>query len=93
MPGFEVHLLAPSRWHQFGRTMAADPVADPGVTMHIEPITLAQPARSKWYGHFYAKLGKIIETVQPDVIHLWEEPWSIVALQAALSRRRRSLGD
>ncbi len=87
MPGFEVHLLAPSRWLQFGRTMTADPAGDPGVTMHVERITLPSLPGVKWYGHFYAKLGRIVETVRPDVIHLWEEPWSIVALQAALLRR------
>ena len=45
----------------------------------------------KWYGHFYPGLGKIVEAVRPDVIHLWEEPWSIVALQATLLRRGAAL--
>jgi UDP-glucose:(heptosyl)LPS alpha-1,3-glucosyltransferase len=91
MPGFEVHLLAPSRWKQFGRTFTADPAGDPGVALHIEPIRLPKLPGVKWYGHFYPGLGKIIEAVQPDVIHLWEEPWSVVALQAALLRRGAAL--
>ena len=86
MPDFEVHLLAPSRWREFGRGIVADPAADPGVTMHIEPVYLQSLPGLKWYGHFYRGLGRIIKTVQPDVIHLWEEPWSIVALQVARLR-------
>ena len=86
MPDFEVHLLAPSRWREFGRGIVADPAVDPGVAMHIEPVYLQSLPGLKWYGHFYRGLGRIIKTVQPDVIHLWEEPWSIVALQAARLR-------
>jgi glycosyltransferase involved in cell wall biosynthesis len=37
----------------------------------------------KWYAHYYPGLPRLIDDVQPDVIHLWEEPWSLVALQAA----------
>jgi glycosyltransferase involved in cell wall biosynthesis len=91
MPGFEVHLLAPARWRQFGRGITADPPDDPGVTMHIEPIRLRSLPGLKWYGHFYPGLGKLIREVEPDVIHLWEEPWSIVALQATLLRGNAAL--
>ena len=93
MPGFEVHLLAPSRWQQFGRTTNADPAGDPGVTMHIEPIILPSLPGVKWYGHFHAKLGKIIRRVQPDVIHLWEEPWSHRSPSGHPSASQCRLGD
>ena len=59
--------------------------------MHIEPIILPSLPGVKWYGHFHAKLGEIIRRVQPDVIHLWEEPWAIVALQATLLRGNAAL--
>ena len=91
MPDFEVHLLAPSRWRQFGRVIAADPAADPGVTVHIEPVYLQSLPGLKWYGHFYRGLGRVIRELEPDVIHLWEEPWSIVALQAARLRGSAAL--
>jgi hypothetical protein len=29
-------------------------------------------------------LRRLIRQIRPDVIHLWEEPWSVVALQASL---------
>jgi len=36
--------------------------------------------------HVYRGLGRLLRTLQPDVIHLWEEPWGLVALQAVLLR-------
>jgi glycosyltransferase involved in cell wall biosynthesis len=44
-----------------------------------------------WYLHFYPQLGRLLRQLDPDVIHLWEEPWSIVALQAQILRRRAAL--
>ncbi len=41
-----------------------------------------------WYLHIYPALRRLIRDIQPDVIHLWEEPWSLVALQAVLFRGR-----
>src|SRR5258706_11167942 len=91
MKGLDVHLLAPARWVEYGRRMRADPADDPGVTMHIEPVLLDHLPGVKWYGHFYPRLHSIIGSVKPDVIHLWEEPWSVVALQAALLRKDAAL--
>lgn len=80
----DVHLLVPDRWYQFGRWTHADPADDPGVTMHIEPIWLPRAPLMNWYLHVYPGLKRLIREIQPDVIHLWEEPWSLVALQAVL---------
>ncbi len=84
----DVHLLVPKRWYQFGRWTDADPADDPGVTMHIEPILFPHAPGMNWYLHIYPALRRLIRDIQPDVIHLWEEPWSLVALQAVLFRGR-----
>lgn len=82
----DVHLLVPKRWFQFGRWTEADPSDDPGVTMHIEPILFPHAPGMNWYLHIYPSLRRLIREIRPDVIHLWEEPWSLVALQAVLFR-------
>ncbi len=83
-PDLDVHLLAPRRWHQFGRTIEADPPGDPGVTMHILPIRFGRGGPMSWYLHIYPGMRRLIREIEPDVIHLWEEPWSLVALQAKI---------
>ncbi len=82
----DVHLVVPARWHQFGRTIDADPPGDPGVTVHVLPIRLPKAGPMGWYLHVYPGLRRLIRRLRPDVIHLWEEPWSLVALQACLLR-------
>lgn len=91
MADVDVHLLVPRRWHQFGRVQDADPPADPGVTVHVEPIVLGRGGLFSWYLHLYPGVRRLVRRLRPEVLHLWEEPWSLVALQAALVRGRAAL--
>jgi glycosyltransferase involved in cell wall biosynthesis len=90
-PDLEVHLVVPARWCQFGRTMMADPPDDPSLTVHVLPIWLPHAGPMNWYLHFYSGLRRLIKQIRPDVIHLWEEPWSVVALQACLLKGNAAL--
>ena len=87
----DVHLVVPRRWHQFGRVIEADPAGDPGVAVHVLPIWFPRAGPMRWYLHVYPGLGGRIQQLRPDVIHLWEEPWSLVALQAAVLRKDAAL--
>ena len=87
-PTLDVHLVVPASFTQFGRVLQADPADDPGIEVHILPIRWPSAGPAKWYMHTYRGLGALVQRLQPDVIHLWEEPWSMVALQAAWLQRR-----
>jgi glycosyltransferase involved in cell wall biosynthesis len=80
----DVHLLGPTRWHEYGRTIDADPPDDVGIHVHLLPIMLPSAGPALWYLHFYPGLRRLLREIRPQVIHLWEEPWSVVALQASL---------
>jgi glycosyltransferase involved in cell wall biosynthesis len=80
----DVHLVVPARWRQFGRTIEADPPDDPGITVHMLPIRFPDAGPMSWYLHHYRGLRRLVKRIQPHVVHLWEEPWSVVALQASL---------
>lgn len=87
----DVHLVVPERWQEFGRSILADPRGDPGITVHVLPILLPHAGRMNWYLHFYPGLRGLVNRLRPDVIHLWEEPWSVVALQASFLKDRAAL--
>lgn len=87
----DVHLVVPEVWYQFGRTMVADPSDDPRMTVHVMPIRLPRAGPMSWYLHFYPGLRRLIRDLDPDVIHLWEEPWSVVALQARFLKGRAAM--
>jgi glycosyltransferase involved in cell wall biosynthesis len=86
-----VHLVAPAKWYEFGRHFVADSDGDPGVRLHILPILFGRAGRALWYLHIYPGLGGLLSTVDPDVLHLAEEPWSFVALQACLLKGSAAL--
>ena len=87
----DLHLIVPAIWKEFGRTIIAEPPLETGFPVHVLPIRLPQAGPMNWYLHFYPSLGRMLRQIDPDVIHLWEEPWSIVALQAQMLRRRAAL--
>jgi glycosyltransferase involved in cell wall biosynthesis len=87
----ELHLIVPAIWKEFGRTIVAEPPHETDFSVHVLPIRLPHAGPMNWYLHFYPGLGRLLRRLNPDVIHLWEEPWSIVALQALLLRRRAAL--
>jgi glycosyltransferase involved in cell wall biosynthesis len=87
----ELHLVLPAVWKEFGRTIVAEPPKETGFAVHVLSILLPQAGPMNWYLHFYPGLRRLLRKIDPDVIHLWEEPWSIVALQAQLLRGRAGL--
>ncbi|MGY3448840.1 glycosyltransferase family 4 protein [Bradyrhizobium sp. USDA 4353] len=89
-PDVDLHLVMPEVWKEFGRTIQA-PASDDGFPVHRLPIRLSEAGPMKWYLHFYPALRRLLRELDPDVIHLWEEPWSIVALQAQMLRGRAAL--
>lgn len=87
----DLHLVVPKVFHQFGRTLEADPPDDSGLQVHILPIMLGRAGPMSWHLHLYPGLRRLLSELDPDVIHLWEEPWSFVALQARVLKRRAAL--
>jgi glycosyltransferase involved in cell wall biosynthesis len=87
----EVHLVVPAVWQEFGRSFVGTPSDDPALKIHVLPIRLPRAGPMGWYLHFYPGLRRLIREVDPDVVHLWEEPWSVVALQARVLKGRAAL--
>lgn len=78
----DLTLVVPQKWEQFGHELVADP---PSLSLDIRvmPIRLSKVGKAKWYMHYYPGLSELVEDLRPDILHMWEEPWSVVALQAA----------
>lgn len=82
-PSLTLTLIVPKVWHEFGQSRPEHAEASQtSLKVEISPARLTRCGPAKWYLHHYPQLRCIIQDVQPDVLHLWEEPWSLVALQA-----------
>ncbi|WP_083967329.1 glycosyltransferase [Methylosinus sp. R-45379] len=87
----DLHLVVPKNWREFGRSLIGEPAIDPDMQLHVLPILFPSAGPLNWYLHFYPRLPRLLRKVRPHVLHLWEEPWSIVALQAALTKQDAAL--
>ena len=85
----DLKLIIPERWPTYGRERPADPPSPP-LDTHARRVRFARAPKANWYLHYYPGLRRIIDELSPDVLHLWEEPWSAVALQATLLCQRSS---
>ena len=80
-------LVAPGRWKEYGKAMRLDPHSGP-MDFRVEWIRFPSLPGVGWYLHHYPRLGRLLKELRPDVIHLWEEPWSVVGLQAIRLRNQ-----
>jgi glycosyltransferase involved in cell wall biosynthesis len=81
----QLTLVIPARWREYGRLFLAEP-AEPELDIRALKVCFTAAGPAKWYLHFYRGLGRLFRELRPEVIHLWEEPWSLVALQAIVLR-------
>ena len=86
-PSLDLTVVVPKVWHEYGKAEHAEPSCT-ALKVHVEPVRLTRGGPVKWYLHHYPGLRGVIARLRPDVIHLWEEPWSIAALHAARLRDR-----
>ncbi len=80
-PEVRLTVLAPERWVENYREVRADARDGPGYSLRV--------GRVGWPGYenrafFRSGLGPAIRASSPDILHLWEEPFSAITLQALL---------
>jgi glycosyltransferase involved in cell wall biosynthesis len=83
-PGIRLTVLAPERWIENFREIRAEAGEGRGYSFRVGPVG--------WPGYenrafFRAGIGPALRAAAPDVLHLWEEPFSAIALQALLLGR------
>ncbi len=87
--GVDLRVVVPRRWKHYGRLRFPErPIEGAGFRLLPLSTRLAWCGPAQSYLHFYPGLGRVMREFAPDVIDLWEEPWSAVSLQACLLRER-----
>ena len=77
----EVTLLVPGRWEA--------PVPPPAETAAYRLVRLPAAFPGRGGGYFYrAGLSSLVMGLQPDLVHVEEEPWSVSAFQFARLKRK-----
>jgi glycosyltransferase involved in cell wall biosynthesis len=85
-PGLDVTVVAPSRFFELGRWMTAERPPAPEYRLEVLPVALPM-VRGQRHAYFYPRgLVRLMRSVRPHVVDLWEEPYSAVSTQVALAR-------
>ncbi len=90
MPDVELTLLLPPYWPTSTGKLTFEPGQDSGYKVLIEEPVL----NGHFHLHFYRKLPDLIRTIQPDILHIDEEPYDFVTyhgVRAAAGLARRTL--
>lgn len=85
--GHEVVLITPSVYKEGGRSTVASTLTN---TIKHHRLKTFLGSQGKQHFHFYLnimKICRIMKTVEPDVIYLYEEPNSIVTVQMLMIKK------
>ncbi len=78
----------PNRWSERGRWLTPDLPGPDEPWVHPMPIRWAEAGPATWHLHHYIGLQQVFRQLRPEVIHLWQEPWSLVTFQTMRLRNR-----
>jgi glycosyltransferase involved in cell wall biosynthesis len=84
-PGVELTLATPPYWQSDdGSKQMLERLYTSGYQMIVTPMTL----NGNFHLHYYPQLGQIMRQVQPEIVHIDEEPYNLATFQAMRLARR-----
>jgi glycosyltransferase involved in cell wall biosynthesis len=86
----DLTLLVPKYWSQFNKRVNLERNGDSRFRiLSVQPITWGWRKNNlRNVTHMYPGMKKILESLQPDIIELWEEPFSVVTAHTSFWARR-----
>ncbi len=78
-PGVELTLVTPPYWQSDdGSKQMLEKLYTEGYQMIVTPLSL----NGNFHLHYYPQLGQIMRQVQPEIVHIDEEPFNFATFQA-----------
>lgn len=78
LPGVELTVIAPAVWRDNRGTVQLERAYTKGYKLLETPIAL----NGHYHTHFYPQLGRILDAIQPELVHVDEEPYNLATWQA-----------
>ncbi len=72
--GVDLSVVVPKIWKEAGGDIELEKSHTNGYDLQVLPMAL----NGLYHMHFYPTLGKLIRSLQPDIVHMDEEPYSFV---------------
>jgi glycosyltransferase involved in cell wall biosynthesis len=80
----ELTVVVPPEWHDERGVLRLEKAHTNGYTLRVEPIAL----NGHFHLHYYPTLPKVIKEIQPDIVHIEEEPYNLATFLAIRAARR-----
>jgi len=84
--GINLRVVTPQRWMHYGKWRGVERPEEPPFNLEDLPVKFAWCGPAQSYFHYYPDMAGVLHDFRPDVIDLWEEPWSFVSLHTLLMR-------
>lgn len=85
LPGVELTAIVPPAWRDSRGETPLERMYTHGYQLVVTPMAL----NGHFHVHFYPRLGRLLEQIQPDLLHVDEEPYNLAAWQAIRWAARR----
>jgi glycosyltransferase involved in cell wall biosynthesis len=86
----DLTVVIPDRWVEAGVELKRGE-SQTRISFKTMKVLLPSFPKANWYLHFYPGLSRMLDELAPDILHLWEEPWSVVAAHAACLCQSRGI--
>ena len=80
----ELTVVVPPEWHDERGVLALERAHTTGYTLRVEPIAF----NGRFHLHYFPTLSKVIREIQPDIVHVEEEPYNLATFLAVRAARR-----
>ncbi len=81
-------ILIPSRWKHYGKWRPVAFLPNAKADYVVGKVRWPSMGPALFFLHYYPDLKRILLDFKPDVIDLWEEPWSLVSAHTCYLRNK-----
>jgi glycosyltransferase involved in cell wall biosynthesis len=78
LPGVELTVVVPPYWQEAGRRIELERCYTAGYELVVEPMRF----NGHFHVHYYPGLARQVQRLQPDILHIDEEPYNLASFQA-----------
>lgn len=72
--GVDLTVIVPPAWNESGGNLPLEQLHTDGYKLIVEPMRF----NGQYHTHYYPKLRQRLREIQPDIVHMDEEPYSLV---------------
>ncbi len=83
-PDVDLTVVVPASWHEEGRIVHLERAHTEGYELVVEPVAF----NGSFHFYFYPQLRRRLCAVEPDLVHIDEEPYNVATLHALWLARR-----